>query len=118
MPREAFRQSIDFPLFALVRYPFWRHAFSGELRGSIALKSWIGEEQDARRLSDRRLYHRLQEASGHELRRPGARGLYGHAVRRRHEEWRRHRTRMAGQLRHGLPGPELDPRPGAVPAAG
>ena len=36
----------------------------------------------------------------------------------RHEDRRRHRGGLAGQLRHGLLGPELDPRPGAVPAAG
>jgi hypothetical protein len=40
MPREAFWQSVDFPHFALVRYPFSQHAFSGELGGSIAAKAW------------------------------------------------------------------------------
>src|SRR4051812_15890536 len=36
---------------------------------------------------------------------------------RRHEDRRRYRIGLARQLRHGLLGPELDPRPGAVPAA-
>ena len=76
------------------------------------------ERTNARCLCDRRLYDGLQEASGHEFRRPGARGLSRHACGCRHEERRRHRDGLAGQLRHGLLGPELDPRPGAVPAAG
>ena len=74
--------------------------------------------QNARRLYDRRLYDGLQEAPWPELRRPRAGGLYGVAEGRRHEDRRRYRVGLARQLRHGLLGPELDPRPGAVPAAG